>query len=200
MSRVTVESSISLPVHRVVAERAAKGWIRFRGSWQWTRTLYSGETNKSVIGYSVEITPADGRGKLRLNFTCNGEAIEQTIRLEAMPRHYGGVQWYGRCPQTGDRASKLYLPPGGKRFLSRRAYRLAHAIQNESKAGRHCARRWAIIRKKLKSDLPDGWDKPKWMRWRTFDRITAQLEYHDEMWTGAMVRTLDRLTGGAWRR
>jgi hypothetical protein len=29
--------------------------------------------------------------------------------------------------------------------------------------------------RKLESRLDDDWQKPKWMRWRTYERIRAQL-------------------------
>ena len=44
------------------------------------------------------------------------------------------AQWAGRhmwweYPANGDRVFKLFLPRGGRRFLSRRAYRLCFASQ-----------------------------------------------------------------------
>jgi hypothetical protein len=59
--------------------------------------------------------------------------------------------------------------------------RLAYASEAESKVDR-------INRKshKLEAQLGDDGEKPKWMRWRTFDRICAQLEAADQAW-GAEV-------------
>ena len=59
--------------------------------------------------------------------------------------------------------------------------RLAYASEAESVVDR-------INRKlhKLQAKLAQDGEKPKWMRWRTFDRLCAQLDAADQAW-GLMV-------------
>jgi len=59
--------------------------------------------------------------------------------------------------------------------------RLAYASEAESKIDR-------INRKfhKLEAKLGEDGEKPKWMRWRTFERICERLDVADAAW-GLMV-------------
>jgi hypothetical protein len=81
------------------------------------------------------------------------------------------------------------LPPGSRRFASRRAYRLAYASQRGGPCER-AHRGKAKIKARLIADLdPDDWDlppKPKWMRWRTYNR------YEDKFY--AYEKVLDQVT------
>ncbi|MBV1701716.1 MAG: hypothetical protein KGQ46_07855 [Hyphomicrobiales bacterium] len=71
--------------------------------------------------------------------------------------------------------SKIYLPIGAKRFLSRHAYRLAYRSQRDAAGfSRACNQRDRIASAKLKSDDLAFPLKPKWMRWKTFDRYMAR--------------------------
>ena len=69
---------------------------------------------------------------------------------------------------------------GGGIFACRRCYQLAYASSREDAGGR-ATRRADRLRARL------GWEpgilngnggKPKWMRWRTFDRLIAK---HDQL-------------------
>jgi hypothetical protein len=72
---------------------------------------------------------------------------------------------------------KLYLPNGGWYFWSRRAYGLAYACQRETLVDRR-------MRKARKLSYALGGDgdmdmppqKPKWMRWNTYERKLAAWE------------------------
>jgi len=55
--------------------------------------------------------------------------------------------------------------------------RLAYASEAESRIDRI---NWKFH--KLQAKLGDDGEKPKWMRWRTFDRVCAQLEAADQAW------------------
>jgi hypothetical protein len=58
------------------------------------------------------------------------------ILLDRTYPHGGGVRWWFLCPRTGRRAAKLYLPLGGRCFLSREAYGLVHDTRQISRADR----------------------------------------------------------------
>ena len=50
--------------------------------------------------------PVEGLLRIQL-----GGALNQWINLIALPRHFGGRQWFFECPMTGRRASVLWMPP-----------------------------------------------------------------------------------------
>jgi hypothetical protein len=90
---------------------------------------------------------------------------------------YGGRRWWFQCPRTHRKVAKLYLPNGGWRFWSRRAYRLGYACQRETELDR-------LMRKARKLSIALGGDgdmdippqKPKGMRWNTYDRRISEWE------------------------
>lgn len=58
---------------------------------------------------------------VQLDYRVNGgEAISYRVRLESIPKHFGGCEWYFICPATGKRCRTLYGI--GKYFYSRHAY------------------------------------------------------------------------------
>lgn len=61
----------------------------------------------------------------RHGFAC----VEYKVDLVTTPAPLGGKRWWFKCPVTGVRVGKLYLPEGEERFLSRQAYGLRYASQ-----------------------------------------------------------------------
>jgi hypothetical protein len=97
------------------------------------------------------------------------------------------------------RAAKLYLPSGAFTFASRRAYRLTYACQGEP-AHYRALRRAFKLRGKLNAEggIGDYVRKPKWMRWRTFERMMARIDKAEEVvdaHTLILDRKLDRCLG-----
>jgi hypothetical protein len=109
--------------------------------------------------------------------TDAGGTVRYRVPLLVGRPPFGGVRWWFQCPRTGARACKLYLPRGGHQFWCRRAYRLAYACQRETSDTR-LHRAIGKVHRKLGrkggawDDLPD---KPKWMRWRTYERHVDRL-------------------------
>jgi hypothetical protein len=97
-----------------------------------------------------------------------GEEIEidDKIFLATTRPPFGGLRCWFRCPRTGRRVRKVYLPLGGRHFCSRRAYGLAYASQREIVYDR-ATRRALKLCLRLGSDPADDTypDKPKRMRW-----------------------------------
>lgn len=164
-----VEDGLRLPVHRtVIAGLGGVGWL----GWRWTRHgALAGEIQCRVI------LDAPRAGRLELSYRCDGRPFAQAFALEAEPCRFGGLRWFAICPRRRRRVSKLYCI-GGAGFHSRHAYgRLAYAAQRTAQGwSRALHRRDRILFAKLKADDPDDAPKPKWMRWRTYDRLVAQLE------------------------
>jgi len=111
---------------------------------------------------------------------------KQQIHLVANPRHFGGQQWYFVCPYMNRRASVLWMPPGAHEFACRQRWRRQVAygsqfLDRDNRAHQGQAR--------IKSRLcsiggfdPEKWDfppKPKWMRWRTYNRIEEQFDRYE---------------------
>jgi len=135
--------------------------------WQWTR---GGEPAGSIR------VQAESH-QLRLSYSASNQPFDYPVSVERTPCHYGGSRPWFRCPRCSARNAVLYGTAADGRFGCRRCMRLGYASESESLIDR-------INRKlhKLEAKLADG-KKPKWMRWRTFDRICKQLDAADQMWS-----------------
>jgi hypothetical protein len=78
------------------------------------------------------------------------------------------------------------MPPGAHRFCSRETWKrqVAYASQFADPDNRaHLGR--AKIKSRLIANLdPDEWDlppKPKWMRWRTYDRLMKKFNAYEDI-------------------
>jgi hypothetical protein len=101
-------------------------------------------------------------------------------------RHFGGRQWYFVCPITKKRASVLWMPPGAKEFCSRHAWgrKVAYRSQFRSVYDRGHAGKEKIKARLIGKLDPEEWElppKPKWMRWRTYNRLAQRFEAYDDM-------------------
>ena len=125
--RPTIEDSLTLNLNKLVRERTVCPNQNRRGSLVWTNAD-TGERTAS-IGYHADI--GEQHGRMRLTYTSthpwSGEARQSDywIDLTTTPQPFGGRRWWFVCPRTGQRVSKLHLPPGATIFASHKAYRLA---------------------------------------------------------------------------
>jgi hypothetical protein len=142
---------------------------------RWTR---QGEDEPwAVVEMRLELLARSGTVWLRYDvdhFSRPTGLQEYAVALATTPCRFGGVRWWWLCSATGRRVSKLYLPNGGTRFLSRGrgAYRLAYASQRHGAVDRMHDRSRKLYRQ-LGADYdgPVGEDwppKPKGMHWRTY--------------------------------
>jgi hypothetical protein len=103
--------------------------------------------------------------------------VTYQVRLAWTVPPYGGRRWWFVCPRSHRWVAKLYLPNGGHYFWSRKAYGLGYGVQRETKLDRR-------MRKARKLSYALGGDgdidappeKPKWMRWATYERKIAAFE------------------------
>lgn len=168
------------------------------GSWRWTR---EGEEIASVAYLA---TLGDDAGTLTLDYsqhdrnTGDSKVIVCSILLVTLPCRYGGRIWYFICPYTGRRARKLYKWGPIDWFCHREAIKPkpTYASQRCGGSDRIMAQRWAL-RYKLGDQYSDLFDepmKPKWMRWRTFQRYLdrdAELDARESVY---FVRLFGRLS------
>src|SRR5947207_1491445 len=94
------------------------------------------------------------------------ETLTYEISLVRTHPHLGGVRWWFLCPNRGHRVAKLYLPIGGRYFLSREAYGLVHDTRQMSSIDRSS---WRVTRIACKlgepnHDFLDPPEKPSRMR------------------------------------
>jgi hypothetical protein len=179
--RVCLQDGRKLDLNKLIRDGTVRPGIR-TGPFliQWTNS-YTGE--RVASGFLTASFCGLDEGWLRFQ----SSRVDQRIRLVACPRRYGGKQWYFICPVTKRRASVLWMPPGARQFCSRQAWGkrvVAYRSQFLSVYDRGHAGK-AKIKARLIGDLdPDAWDlppKPKWMRWRTYNRLAERFDAYDDM-------------------
>jgi hypothetical protein len=126
--------------------------------------------------------------------------VRDRIRLVSTVPTYGGRRWWFQCPRTRRRTTKLFLPNGGWHFWSRQAHDLGYACQREECADRF-RRKAAKLNRQLGGAGWDTWqmppDKPKWMRWRTYE---TKLKVWEEAVEKANTELIARAMMGLKRR
>jgi hypothetical protein len=135
------------------------------------------------ISYVANMEDQDN-AYLRLNYWRGSgdskEQVEQMVRLVYSLPNYGGRRWWLICPYSGQRVGKLYLPNGGDRFASRKAWRLAYNSQRVARKDRPFEK---LFRLQRKLGCPQGWEswirRPKGMWNRTFERHLEDFERLD---------------------
>lgn len=127
--------------------------------------------------------------------TSSASKERYKVYLQTTPQPFGGVRWWFLCPRTGKRAVRLFLPRGGHQFWSRHAYGLGYASQRETAMDR-ASRRGSKLYAAMGGDghwRDDPLPKPKWMRWKTYDRKAADLDRLNERFDGAWLAGVSRL-------
>jgi hypothetical protein len=175
----TVEAALKLDLHHLIRTGSFRPSATVTGSLAWTNTD-TGEQRAS-IGYKAHMD--DGRGWVRLTYTTTnhwtGQSTDHdyTVELATTSQPFGGRRWWWVCPRRGDLVSKLYKPSGGGIFASRKAHRLAYRSQRQSPYDRAISQAFKRRRQLgAEGGIGDPIDKPKGMRWATFDRKMEQIE------------------------
>jgi hypothetical protein len=210
--RATVEGcrSLKLDVNAVVRKlrpplRGLGEGETFKARYQWAWTIRGDDAPWATVALSLALGRDSGEARLVFDIGHTHRRTgpqDQRVELESTPCHFGGRRWWWICPATGRRCATLYLPNGGTQFLSRGrgAYRLAYASQREDPSGRSHGRLRRLSRKLGSTytgpdDVPGT--KPKWMRWRTYDRMVAEWEDEvgllDDLFVASVERLADRL-------
>lgn len=104
--------------------------------------------------------------------------------------HYGGSRPWFLCPQCRRRVAVLYLP--GNVAACRKCYNICYSSQCEDISGR-AIRRMGKIAKRLGGEYGDFPDKPKRMRWATYNRLAGQYLQADHDSMIAILMHLARL-------
>lgn len=151
-----------------------RGWLARRGGGvlRWSQ---DGEETAS-LGYQVT------DGALTLAYKTTDEhgsplPISVTIPITTVPCRFGGHRRYWRCPRCWRRCEVLAAGWRGRGWACRQCLRLRHASQGLAPADRIQARAHKLFTR-LGGDS-DFVMKPKWMRWRTFNRLVDQAHWLD---------------------
>ncbi len=195
--RPTVENALKLDLHHLIRNGSFRPGATVAGSLAWTDT-YSGQQTAS-IGYEAHM--GDGHGWVRLRYTTTnhwtGDKTHHDYRVEltTTPQPLGGRRWWWVCPRRGDLVAKLYKPGGSGIFASRKAHRLAYRSQRQSPHDRALGRAFKL-RRRLGSTagIGDDIDKPKGMRWATFDRKMRQIGAAEAVCDAHLLRFVQKLS------
>ncbi|MFT4255639.1 MAG: hypothetical protein QM599_01535 [Pseudoxanthomonas sp.] len=185
--RPHIESSLCLNLLRLLRTGCIRPGCTTAGTLEWKR---DGREHVASVGYRAEL--GDTGGTLTLTYRADGQDARDVIRLSTVPNNYGGRNWFMHCPASGRRARKLYKWGGLAHFRHRDAVRPrpTYASQRDSGTARIHRQRWAL-RQKMGDSISDlfgePW-KPKWMRWRTFDRYAARDAELAELDNAALLR------------
>ena len=177
-SRVCLQDGLRLDLNRL----ARKGFIKFGTNIGMRGIVWNNPYWGEVVGIiSADMTdPHDSWLGIQI-----GES-RQRITLVSRSRHFGGCQWFFVCPAKNRIVTVLWKPPGATRFCSRKAWgrQVAYASQFMDRDSRaHHGQ------SKINSRLcslgefdPDEWalpPKPKWMRWKTYNRYEQKFERYE---------------------
>ena len=120
-----VEDSLVLTVGEVVGKRPAIQGSVHEILLTWPEAGIF-QFQGTIIGEVDLRNPA--AASVRLRYDVDGVAVDHCLRLELteQPR-----RWWFVCPLENVRVAKLYLPPGERRFASRKAHGLIYKCQLE---------------------------------------------------------------------
>jgi hypothetical protein len=169
-----------------------------RLNWNWTYT------NEPMFSTEFEawLNETGGRARFRHGSLRHGES-SYFVSLVTRPQPFGGLRWWFLCPRSGRRVAKLHMPLGAYQFASRKAYRLPYHSQRADSRERLRSRATKMRRRlgDAEGDVGDDITKPKWMRWRTFerkaDKLFAMEEASEAAWAGFIGAFLQRYGSGA---
>ncbi|MFZ0239683.1 MAG: hypothetical protein WAL37_20355 [Xanthobacteraceae bacterium] len=194
LQRVRLESGFKLNLNSLVRRGFIKpGALTGPVGIAWT----DGCTGQQIASGSIT---ADMSGEQNGSLRIRLGRLDQLIGLVARRRHFGGRQWFFMCPHLHSLATVLWMPPGAHSFACRERWRrqVAYASQFMDRTARaHQGK--AKINSRLCSigrfDLEE-WDlppKPKWMRWRTYNRVVERFDRYEAMLEEGLAEAIMRL-------
>ena len=189
--RVRLEDGLKLELNKLVREGS---WPRGKNCLIAVTTWTSSHRGKLASAWITIQKVGEAQGCLKI---AMGK-LEQRLDLIAEPRHFGGQQWYFKCPVTSRKCSVVWMPPGAIRFWSRKAWgkEVAYSTQFESTFDRAITAR-EKVKDRLIGDLNRSeWElppKPKGMRWQTYERLAGKYRLQQGMIDQCMADYLGRI-------
>jgi hypothetical protein len=196
IQRARLESGLKLDINRL----ARRCFIRPGASTgpvgiEWRDGYFD---RRIALGFITADMSGTDQGWFRIKIG----GLDQHITLIARRRHFGGRQWFFLCPYQNRRAMVLWMPPGAPDFACRQEWgrQVAYSSQFLDRDNR-AHRGQAKIRSALCSVGgfdPDEWDfppKPKWMRWRTYNRAEEKFDRYEAVLDEGVVELAAKLLG-----
>jgi hypothetical protein len=180
--RPLADHSLRVDIGWMLRKGLARDGSIVNGTLRWDR---GGEPAGS-ISYTADLRDSEA-ATLELRYTrgegAKAERVRQHIAMAYTRPNYGGRRWWLICPYRGHRVLKLYLPPGGDRFASARAWRLAWKSQRIPPMDRPFE---ALFRLQAQLGGYQGWEaglarRPKGMWRRTYERHWQRYMALDEV-------------------
>jgi hypothetical protein len=114
--------------------------------------------------------------------------VEDEIPVVRSRMHFGGSREFLLCPGCRKRFAILYNT--ARYFRCRRCNDMAYRTQNETPHGRALLLAGKLWKRAGCEWGGDG-EKPKWMQWRTFNRLMERAEEaYGASWDTPMIRRL----------
>lgn len=111
------------------------------------------------------------------HFIVKSDEYSFNLAFEKQPCHFGGFRYFFRCPKCNNRMRKLYRY--GCIFVCRKCLNLGYRSQSVASS-----QRFWLMGKKIVTALEEQggslYEKPKWMRWATFEKLKAK--HHEYEW------------------
>lgn len=111
-------------------------------------------------------------------FEITGESFSYNLPYEKQACHFGGFRYYFRCPlrNCNRRMRKLYCEQA--MFVCRNCLKLGYHSQRVFPS-----RRFAMMEEKIEKRLTElggsSYQKPMWMRWKTFRKLSGKMCGYD---------------------
>ena len=182
------EHCLRLDVRLLRARNLLRAGIWFSWGWSW-----NGERS-SEVGITMR---ADAM-EVRYIWTPNDDEPRDIcciVPLERTPCRYGGTRTWFRCPDCGRRCALVYGLNRWGHFACRRCLNLAYQSEAEDVTGRA----WRKQRR-LEALLDEHGNRPKRMRWRTYERICERIDECEAVRDAALLPQMLRLLGRLERR
>ncbi len=181
LQRVRLESGLKLDLNRLIRRGFIRpGVITGAVGIAWADKYTGDEIASGLI--TADLSSIEGWFRIQL------DRLDQRIMLTTRRRHFGGRQWYFVCPYTNRPASVLWKPPGAQSFASRHKWerQVAYASQFMDRDARahHGKAKINLRLCSIGGFDPDQWDlspKPKWMRWKTYNRMVEKFDRYEAM-------------------
>jgi hypothetical protein len=196
--KVLVENAIRLNIDTLLRRSRIRRGGTARGTYHFN--FYDQELSIDFVFHIGDAGDSWLRLRYRICDYWTGEPheIDELIYVVASRPPFGGLRWWFVCPRSRRRVRMLHLPLGAHRFACRRAYRLAYASQRGTAIDR-AHRGKAKIKARLIGDCDPGeWDlppKPKWMRWRTYQRYVDKYDHYEAVLDEGTIALVARLMG-----
>ncbi len=182
MQRTPLELGLQVNINRLIRDGLVQpGKVTQPSSFHW---LDDDGDERASARIEANLTTLSADGARSGTMRIHADWIDQTIQLVGRERHYGGRQWYFVCPAQGRFVSVLWSLPGRRFFVGRKSLgkQVAYLSQYHSPGARAHYSADKLIKRIWGPDALDDWDalpKPKWMRWKTYERLSNRFEKYN---------------------